>query len=187
MALQAGWFGFPLKTGWVSFSIAMKFSNPMTHHTFHLMFFPVDIRLISINPSKIFHTHTSTMTAVTRLGDGWTPKELMSSKEASSPRSLSEDMATSTGGMALETYLVNSRLDRWPFLPCPLAHHRISSPKCSMETRFVSLDNLSVTGSAESPCFGGSRFLSFVCHLLFSCLIVSAVAVNTAKLSMRGF
>lgn len=90
MALQAGGFRLPLKTGWISFAIAMKLFDRVAIKAFHLPFFPVDINLISLNSSEIFHSHPTTMTAIARLVHRRAFKKLVSSKETTSSRSLPE-------------------------------------------------------------------------------------------------
>jgi hypothetical protein len=187
MALQAGGFRLPLKTGWVSFSIAMEFRYPMAFHTFHLLFFPVDIRIISLNPPKIFHSHPTTMTAIARLVHGRALKKLMSSKETTSSRSFPEDMTPPTGGMTFETCLIDGRFYRWPLFACPLLHDGIGSTECSMKTCTIGLKNLFMAGSAKTLNFRRRRPLSFMGHLLSRISVISAVAMNTAEPPMSRF
>jgi hypothetical protein len=189
MALQAGGFRLPLKTGWVSFSIAMEFRYPMAFHTFHLLFFPVDIRLISLHSSEIFHAHTSAMTSIAWLVNGRTFEELMSSKETTSSRSFPEDMTPPTGGMTFETGLIDGRFYRWPLFACPLLHDGIGSTECSMKTCTIGLKNLFMTGSAKTLNLHGNgrRLLSLMGHLLSRISVISAVAMNTAEPPMSRF
>jgi hypothetical protein len=189
MALQAGRLCFPLKTSWVSFSIAMKFCDPMAFHAFHLQFFPVDIRLISLNSPEIFHAHTSAMTAIARLVYRRTLKKLVSFKETTFSRSLPEDMAAPTGGMAFKTCFIDGRFHRWPLFTCSLLHDGIGSTECSMKTCTIGLKNLFMAGSAKTLNLHGNgrRLLSLMGHLLSRISVISAVAMNTAEPPMSRF
>jgi hypothetical protein len=164
----------------------MELRDGMTFHAFHLMFFPVDIRLISPNSPKIFHAHTSAMAAITRLVHRRTFKKLVSSKETTSSRSLPEDMATPTRCMTLKARLINSRFHGCPFLACPLAHHCISPPKCGMKTCPKGLNNFLMTGNAKTLHLCGSCPFSLMSHLFITCLIIPSMTFHTTKLPVRG-
>jgi hypothetical protein len=154
--------------------------------TFHLILFPMDIRFVSLHPSKIFHPHTTPMTSIARLTHRRSLKKLVPSKETPSSRSLPKDMAAPTGRMTLETGLIDGGFDRRPSLPRSLAHHGVGSPKCRMQTRSKGLENFLMAGTAKAlhPC-GSCSFL-FMSHLLSACFIIPTMTFHTAKFSVSG-
>jgi hypothetical protein len=167
----------------------MELFDRVAVKAFHLPFYPVDIRIISLNPPKIFHSHPTTMTAIARLVHGRTLKKLMSSKETTSSRSFPEDMTPPTGGMTFETGLIDGRFYRWPLFACPLLHDGIGSTECSMKTCTIGLKNLFMAGSAKTLNLHGNgrRLLSLMGHLLSRISVISAVAMNTAEPPMSRF
>jgi hypothetical protein len=165
----------------------MKLCDHVAFKTFHLILFPMHIRFISLHPSKIFHPHTTTMTSIARLTHRRTFEKLMPSKKTTSSRSLPKDMAAPTRRMTLETGPIDDGFDRRPSVTCSLAHDGVGSPKCGVETRFISLHNPFVAFGTEALSFGGRGLLSFMCHLLSLSFIISAVAMNTAEPPMSRF
>src|SRR4030043_1213732 len=123
MAVETGRFCFPLKSRWIRVAVPMKLCNHVAFKTFHLILFPMDIRFISLHPSKIFHPHTTPMTSITCLSHRRPLKKLMPSKEPPSSRSFPKDMAAPTRRMKLETGLIDDGFDRWPPIPRSLAPH----------------------------------------------------------------
>lgn len=179
-------FCLSLKSRWIDFAVAMKLCNPVAFKTFHLILFPVDIRLIPLYPTKIFHTHTASVTAVARLVYWWTLKKLVSSKKAASSRSLPEDMAASTRCMTFETCFIDDGFDRRPLFAGPLVHYGIGSPKCGMKTCPKGLNNFLMTGNAKTLHLCGSCPFSLMSHLFITCLIIPSMTFHTTKLPVRG-
>jgi len=121
------------------------------------------------------------MAAITRLVHRRTFKELMSSKETTSSRSLPEDMAAPTRCMTLETCLIDNRFYGWPLFTCPLAHHSIGSLKCGVKTRSIGLYNLLMAGSAKTYNFLRRRPLPLMCHLLSPFFVISAMTFDATE------
>jgi hypothetical protein len=158
----------------------------VTSKTFHLVLFPMDIRLISLYPSEILHPHTTPMTSITRLSHRGSFKKLVPSKEPPSSRSLPKNMAAPARGMTLETGLIDDGFDGRPSIPCSLDHHGVRSPKCGVKTRSKSLKNLLMAGSAKAVHLSGSWPFPLMSCLLCTCFIVAPMAFHTTQFSMRG-
>ena len=186
MAVETGRFCFSLKSRRISVAIPMKLCDYVAFKTFHLILFPVDIRFISLHPSKIFHPHTTPMTSITRLTHRRTFEKLMPSKETPSSRSLPKDMASPARGMTLETGLIDDGFDRRPSIPCSLAHHGVGSPKCGVETRSKGLKILLMAGGTKALRLCGSCPFPFMSRLLSAGFIIPAVTFHAAKLSVCG-
>ena len=164
----------------------MKLCNHVAFKTFHLIFFPMNIRLISLHPSKIFHPHTTPVTSITCLSHRWPLKKLMAPEETPSSRSLPKDMAAPTRRMTLEAGLIDDGFDRRPSITRSSAHHGVGSPKCGVETRSKGLKNFLVAGGAKALHLCGSCPFLFVSCLLSACFIIPAMTFHTAKLSVCG-
>jgi len=186
MAVETGRFCFSLKSRWIRVAVPMKLCNHVAFKTFHLILFPMDIRLISLHSPKIFHSHPATMTAVARLVHRRTLKKLVPFKETPSSRSLPKDMAAPTRRMALETGLIDDGFDRRPPITCSPAHHGVGAPECGMETGSKGLKNFRMAGSAKALHLCGSCPFPFMSCLLSACFIIPAMAFHTAEFSVCG-
>ena len=164
----------------------MELRNLVAFKTFHLLLFPMDIWFVSLNPAKIFHPHTTTMTSIARLVHRRTLKKLVSSKESPSSRSLPKDMAAPTRGMTLETGLIDDGFDGRPSIPGSLAHHGVGSPKCGVETRSKGLKNFLMAGSAKALHLCGRCPFPFMSHLLSACFMIPTMTFHTAEFSVCG-
>lgn len=186
MAVETGRFRLPLKSRWIKVAVPMKLCNHVAFKTFHLVLFPVDIRFISLRPSKIFHPHPASMTSIARLIDRGSLKKLVLPKETPSSRSLPEDMAAPARRMTLETGLIDYGFDRRPSIPCSLAHHGVGSPKRGVKTRSKGLKNFLVAGSAKALRLCGSFPLPLMSPLFSACLLVPTMTFHTTKFSVCG-
>ena len=186
MAVETGRFCFSLKSRWIRVAVPMKLCNHVAFKTFHLILFPMDIRFISLHPSKIFHPHTTPMTSVARLTHRRTLEKLMPSKETPSSRSLPKDMAAPTRGMTLETGLIDDGFDGRPPIPGSPAHHGVGSPKCVVETRSKGLKNFRMAGSAKALHLCGSCPFPFVSRLLSAGFMIPTMTFHTTEFSVCG-
>lgn len=164
----------------------MKLCNHVAFKTFHLIFFPMNIRFISLHPSKIFHPHTTPMTSIARLTHRRTLEKLMPTKQTSSSRSLPKDMAAPTRRMTLEAGLIDDGFDRRPSITRSPGHYGVSSPKGGVETRSKGPKNFLMAGSAKALHLCGSCPFPFMSHLLSACFIIPTMTFHTTEFSVSG-